>query len=63
MCTSAGWPIVTCLVVSATTGECSPGCRRIGADEPVVARERAWLSYGVRDGGPLVDPVLRACGM
>ena len=56
-CTAAGWPNVTCFVVSATRGECSPGCRRIGPEGPVVARERAWLSYGVRRDSPLVDPV------
>ena len=56
-CTAVGWPNVTCFVVSATTGECSPGCRRIGPEGPDVARERAWLSYGVRQDGPLVDPV------
>ena len=56
-CTDAGWPNVTCFVVSATLGECSPGCRRFGDGGPVVARERAWLSYGVRGDGPLVHPV------
>lgn len=54
-CAAAGWPNVTCFVVSATTGECSPGCRQIGEEGPVVARERAWLAYGVRRDGPLVD--------
>lgn len=54
-CAAAGWPNVTCLVVSATTGECSPGCRQIDAEGPGVARERAWLSYGVRGDGPVVD--------
>ena len=57
LCTTAGWPNVTCFVVSATTGECSPGCRQIGPEGPVVAPERAWLSYGVRQDGPLVEPV------
>ncbi|SEL62345.1 hypothetical protein SAMN04515665_115131 [Blastococcus sp. DSM 46786] len=55
-CNAAGWPNVTCFVVSASTGECSPGCRQIGDEGPVVARERAWLSYGVRGDGPPVDP-------
>ncbi|CCG04334.1 hypothetical protein [Blastococcus saxobsidens] len=55
-CTDAGWPNVTCFVVSAATGECSPGCRQIGDEGPVVARERARLAYGVHGGGPLVDP-------
>ena len=55
-CTIAGWPNVTCFVVSATTGECSPGCRQIGEEGPSAARERAWLAYGVRRDGPLVDP-------
>jgi hypothetical protein len=55
--TVAGWPNVTCFVVSATTGECSPGCRQIGEEGPAVARERAWLAYGVRRDGPLVDQV------
>ena len=56
-CTAVGWPNVTCFVVSATTGEGSPRCRRLGPEGPVVARERAWLGYGVRRDGPLVDPV------
>ena len=54
-CAAAGWPNVTCLVVSAATGECSRGCRQIGAEGPVVARERAALAYGVHKDGPLVD--------
>jgi hypothetical protein len=54
-CAAVGWPNVTCFVVSARTGECSVGCRSIGAEGPVVARERAWLSYGVENNGPLVD--------
>ena len=53
-CAGAGWPNVTCFVVSATTGECSPGCRQIGDEGPAVARERAALAYGVRRDGPLV---------
>jgi hypothetical protein len=53
-CAVADWPNVTCFVVSATTGECSPGCRHIGDEGPAVARERAWLAYGVRRDGPLV---------
>ena len=56
-CTAAGWPNVTCFVVSAATGECSPGCRNVGDEGPVVARERAHLSYGVRADGPVVDPL------
>ena len=56
-CADAGWPNVTCFVVSATTGECSPGCRQIGEEGPAVARERARLAYGVRRDGPLVDRV------
>ena len=56
-CAEAGWPNVTCFVVSAATGECSPGCRNIGEAGPVAARERAWLSYGVRKDGPVVEPV------
>lgn len=51
-CAVAGWPNVTCFVVSATTGECSPGCRQIGEEGPAVARERAALAYGVRNDGP-----------
>ena len=54
-CTAARWPNVMCFVVSATTGECSPGCRSIGVEGPAVARERAALSYGVRKDGPRVD--------
>jgi len=54
-CTVAGWPNVTCFVVSATAGECSPGCRQIGEEGPAGARERAWLAYGARRDGPLVD--------
>jgi hypothetical protein len=56
-CTIAGWPNVTCFVVSATTGECSPGCRSIGPEGPVLARERALRAYGARRDGPLVDQV------
>ena len=56
-CTAVGWPNVTCFVVSATTGECSPGCLQIGPEGPVIARERAWSSYGIRQDGPLVEPV------
>ena len=40
-CAAAGWPNVTCFVVSARTGEPSPGCRHIGPDGAAVARERA----------------------
>ena len=56
-CNAVGWPNVTCFVISARTGDCSPGCRQIGEEGPVAARERAWLSYGVRRDGPLVDPL------
>ena len=56
-CAVAGWPNVTCFVVSAATGECSPGCRQIGPEGPAVARERASLAYGVRRDGPLVEQV------
>ena len=56
-CAEAGWPNVTCFVVSATTGECSPGCRQIGEEGPAVARERARLVYGARRDGPLVNQV------
>jgi hypothetical protein len=52
-CAVAGGPNVTCFVVSATTGECSPGCRQIGEEGPAVARERAVLAYGVRTDGPV----------
>lgn len=54
-CAAAGWPNVTCFVVSAATGECSPGCRQIDDAGPVVARRRARLRYGVEGSGPLVD--------
>jgi hypothetical protein len=61
-CAAAGWPNVTCFVVSATTGECSPGCRQIGEEGPAVARERAWQAYGVRRDGPLVGHGTAAAG-
>ncbi|TFV62311.1 UNVERIFIED_ORG: hypothetical protein E4P37_17550 [Bacillus sp. AZ43] len=54
-CQDAGWPNVTCFVVSAATGECSPGCRHIGEEGPVAARQRAWLAYGQHRTGPSVD--------
>jgi hypothetical protein len=54
-CHVAGWPNVTCFVVSAATGECSPGCRQIGEEGPVVARQWARSVYGVHESGPLVD--------
>ncbi|TKJ28346.1 hypothetical protein [Blastococcus sp. CCUG 61487] len=47
-CEVAGWPNVTCFVVSATTGEASPGCRHIGPEGPAAARERARAQYGQR---------------
>ncbi len=59
VCTAVGWPNVTCFVVSARTGECSPGCRQIGVEGPVVARERARQRYAVPEDGLLVDPVTR----
>jgi hypothetical protein len=40
-CAAAGWPNVTCFVVSARTGEPSPGCRHIGPEGAAVARELA----------------------
>ena len=55
VCTAVGWPNVTCFVVSARRGECSPGCRQIGEDGPVLARERARLNYGALEDGPVVD--------
>ena len=54
-CNIAGWPNVTCFVVSATTGECSPGFRKISSEDPAVARDRAWFAYAVYKNGPLVD--------
>lgn len=45
-CAAAGRPNVTCFVVSARTGEPSPGCRHIGPEGPVAARERARAHYG-----------------
>jgi hypothetical protein len=61
-CADAGWPNVTCFVVSAATGECSPGCRNIGEEGPAVARERAALAYGVRKDGPLTDVAVPRTG-
>jgi hypothetical protein len=61
-CAAAGWPNVTCFVVSATTGECSPGCRQIGPEGPAVARERALLAYAVSKDGPLVDQLTLVAG-
>lgn len=54
-CADAGWPNVTCFVVSAATGECAPGCRQIGEEGPTAAREQAWLSYGLHGSGRSVD--------
>lgn len=54
-CNAAGWPNVTCFVVSATTGECSDGFRQISSEDPAVARDRAWFSYAVYKNAPLVD--------
>ena len=56
-CAAAGWPNVTCFVVSARTGEPSPGCRHIGPEGAAGARERARRSYAQRGDGPLVDAV------
>jgi hypothetical protein len=54
-CNAAGWPNVTCFVVSATTGECSAGFSKISTDDPAVARDQAWFAYAVYKNGPLVD--------
>lgn len=54
-CNAAGWPNVTCFVVSATTRECSAGFSKISTEDPAKARDRAWFTYAVYKNGPLVD--------
>lgn len=54
-CNAAGWPNVTCFVVSATTGECSSGFSKISSEDPARARDAAWFSYAVYKTGPQVD--------
>lgn len=54
-CNAAGWPNVTCFVVSATTGECSAGFSKISSEDPAKARDHAWFTYAVYKNGPLVD--------
>ncbi len=54
-CNAAGWPNVTCFVVSTTTGVCSPGFTRTSDQDPAVARDQAWLTYAAYRNGPLVD--------
>ena len=54
-CNTAGWPNVTCFVVSATTGECSAGFVKISAEDPAVARDTAWLAYAAYKNAPMVD--------
>ena len=46
-CNTAGWPNVTCFVISATTGECSEGFTLVSDEDPAVARDGAWLAYAV----------------
>jgi hypothetical protein len=54
-CNAAGWPNVTCFVISATTGECSEGFTLVSDEDSAVARDNAWLAYAVYKTGPLVD--------
>ncbi|MEH1029997.1 hypothetical protein V6W11_19825 [Micromonospora profundi] len=54
-CNQAGWPNVTCFVVSATTGECSDGFTKISSESPMVARDAAWFAYAVYKSAPRVD--------
>ena len=54
-CNAAGWPNVTCFVVSATTGECSEGFTKISSESPEVARDAAWFAYSVYKNAPRVD--------
>jgi hypothetical protein len=54
-CNAAGWPNVTCFVVSATTGECSEGFTKISSEDPGVARDKAWLAYAAYKNAPLAD--------
>jgi hypothetical protein len=54
-CNSAGWPNVTCFVVSAATGECSEGFTKVSDESPAFARDAAWFTYAVYKNGPLVE--------
>jgi hypothetical protein len=54
-CNSAGWPNVTCFVVSASTGECSEGFTKVSSEDPGAARDAAWLAYAVYKSGPRID--------
>ena len=54
-CNAAGWPNVTCFVVSAATGECSDGFTKISTEDPEVARDAAWLAYAAYRNAPRVD--------
>ena len=54
-CNKAGWPNVTCFVVSATTGECSKGFTKVSSESPMVARDDAWFAYAVYKHAPRVD--------
>ncbi|MGV9368355.1 hypothetical protein [Micromonospora tulbaghiae] len=54
-CNQAGWPNVTCFVVSATTGECSEGFTKISNESPTAARDAAWFAYAVYKKAPRVD--------
>ncbi len=54
-CNQAGWPNVTCFVVSATTGECSEGFTKISSESPTAARDAAWFAYAVYKNAPRVD--------
>ncbi|GIH20681.1 hypothetical protein Raf01_88530 [Rugosimonospora africana] len=54
-CNQAGWPNVTCFVVSATTGECSDGFTKVSNESPAAARDAAWFAYAVYKNAPHVD--------
>jgi hypothetical protein len=54
-CNTAGWPNVTCFVVSASTGECSVGFTRGSDQDPAKARDEAWLAYAAYKTGIRVD--------
>ncbi|MFL6136696.1 MAG: hypothetical protein ACJ74O_02725 [Frankiaceae bacterium] len=54
-CNKAGWPNVTCFVVSATSGECSEGFTKISREDPESARDAAWFAYAVYRNAPRVD--------
>jgi hypothetical protein len=54
-CNDVGWSNVTCLVISATTGECSEGFTKVSQESPAFARDAASLQYAVYKTGPLVD--------